>query len=328
MKVLVLGAGTFGCALSATLTDSGNDVHLWSYSQKEVDQLNETRINRNLPDLELSEKIIFTNDLDCVNLCDLVVFVVPSFALRQTAKELNEVMNDKKIIVIATKGLEAKTMKSGHQIIEEEISNSSANVILSGPSHAEELAKKMFTTLVSTSTDKKARELVQKIFTTKYLRVYTNSDVKGVEILGAAKNVLAIAAGICDGHPDLGDNAKAALLTRGLRELKLIGETQDCKADTFYGLTGLGDLMVTANSKYSRNRRFGELLGQGYSTKAALEEVNQVVEGLYSVQAIHDLKQETALELPVIELIYKVIYQDYPITAVLENITARQQKDE
>lgn len=330
MKVAILGAGTFGTTLAQVAIDNKTNekVWLWSYSQEEAEALSKTRVNRHLKDSVIDENIIITSDIDVVNQADVILFVVPSFALRQTAQLVNSVLTDSKIVVVATKGLEAETMKSGHDIIKEEITKLQANVILSGPTHAEELAMRMFTTIVSTSTDKEARDLVSQMFTTDYLRVYKNDDVRGVEILGAAKNVLAIAAGFCDGSVVFGDNAKAALLTRGLRELLLLGQLEGCKTETFYGLTGLGDLMVTANSKYSRNRRFGELLGSGLTKEEAQIKIDMVVEGLYSVQAIHKMKVKSNLDLPIIEMIYQVLFEDVAVEDIVKFIENRSPKDE
>lgn len=328
MKVAVLGAGSFGCAIASLLIDNDNQVLLWSYSKNQVNQLIQTRKNPHLPEVLLDERIQITNDIKQIDYCQLVVVVVPSYALRDVAKEIDQVLTVKRIVVICTKGLEVKTNKSPHQIINEEITKLKASVILSGPTHAEEVALKKLSTIVSTSINKEAREIVQQVFNCNYLRVYTNNDINGVEILGAAKNVLAIAAGFCDSHPFLGDNAKAALLTRGLRELRTIGDFEDCSRETFYGLTGLGDLIVTATSKYSRNRRFGELLGLGLTKKQAFNEIDMVVEGFYSVEAIHRLKNKNDLDLPIIEAIYQVLYHQANVNEILEALVKRPVKSE
>lgn len=328
MKVMILGAGTFGCALANTLSDAKCEVICWSHTKESVELLNSTRTNPHLDNIKLNNDIIFSNDLSIVNNVDCLLFVVPSFAIRETARKVNEILNKKIICVIATKGLESQSMDSGYDILKQEIKNIEEIVIFSGPSHAEELAKQMFTTMVSTSNNIETAKLIQQNFSTKYLRIYTQSDVRGVEILGAAKNVLAIAAGFCDGNEALGDNAKAALLTRGLRELKVIGQFENCQDSTFYGLTGLGDLMVTANSKYSRNRRFGELLGQGLNVDEAQQAIGMVVEGLYSVKAIYQLKTKYNLDLPLIEIIYNCIYEGMDIKQALENLYDRPVRSE
>lgn len=330
MEITVLGAGSFGCSIATIANDNGHKVNLWGHSQLEIDQLKKNLVNPFIDGAIMSDKINYTSDLSVVKNAELVVFVVPSFAIREVAKKVKSMFdsNDYPIFVICTKGLEAKTMKSGHVIIKEEIGSDCEIVTLSGPTHAEEVALRMFTTIVSTSESEFARNKVQKAFNNKNLRVYTNPDVRGVEIIGAAKNVLAIAAGFCDGHKDLGDNAKAALLTRGLRELKIIGDLENCQAETFYGLTGMGDLIVTAMSRHSRNRGFGELLGQGLSKEEASEKIGMVVEGVYSVEAINQLKEKHQLDLPIIGAIYNLLFENGSFDEVFSKLASREIKSE
>jgi glycerol-3-phosphate dehydrogenase (NAD(P)+) len=328
MKCVVLGAGSFGGTIAKVLNENHHDVTLWSYKESDSENLRNTLEVPHVQGAVLSSDIVFTSDISVVNEADMVVVVVPSFALRETAEKLNNVLTSDKLFVICTKGLEANTMKSGYEIFTDMVDHIDQITILSGPTHAEELAKRRFTAIVSTSNDKNAREVVQDAFSNEYLRVYTNDDTMGVEILGAAKNVLAIAAGFCDSHPRLGDNAKAAILTRGLRELKIIGDYENCKPETFYGLTGLGDLMVTAMSKYSRNRRFGDLVGSGLTVDQALEEIGMVVEGLYSVKAIHQLKVKNDLDLPVIEAIYQILYNNANYEDIISGLLSREKKSE
>ncbi len=329
MKITVLGAGSFGCSIATIANDNGHEVNLWGHLESEITWLKENLRNPFIENAKMDAAINYTTDLSVVNDADLVVFVVPSFAIRQVSKNIKAILTkEKQTFVICTKGLEAKTMKSGHEIVKEEIGENHDIVVLSGPTHAEEVALRMFTTIVSTSESKVARETVQKAFNNEYLRVYTNPDIHGVEIIGAAKNVLAIAAGFCDGHPKLGDNAKAALLTRGLRELKIIGEIEGAQPDTFYGLTGMGDLIVTATSIHSRNRGFGELLGKGYTKEEAADKVGMVVEGVYSVEAIHALKEKNKLDLPIIEVIYQMLYCGATFDEVLDVLTKREMKSE
>ncbi|MGL5021067.1 MAG: NAD(P)H-dependent glycerol-3-phosphate dehydrogenase [Mycoplasmatales bacterium] len=328
MKVCVLGGGSFGGTIAKVLSENNVDVTLWSHLESDSQQLRDSLVVPHVSDAKLSDTINFTSDLSLANDADMIVVVVPSFALRETAEKLNEVLDKDKIFVVCTKGLESSTMKSGYEIIKDIVNYVESIVILSGPTHAEELAVRKYTTIVSTSSSKEARELVQETFANDYLRVYTNDDIKGVEILGAAKNILAIAAGFCDSHPMLGDNAKAAILTRGLRELKIIGEYENCKPETFYGLTGLGDLIVTAMSKHSRNRKFGELIGTGLTTLQAQETIGMVVEGLYSVKAINQLKIKNNLDLPIIEAIYQVLYNEADIEVVIVGLLKRENKSE
>lgn len=328
MRIAVLGAGAFGCSIANILKENGHDVYLWTHTEEDEQLLKRTNENPHILGVKLEPGMIITSNFNIVNEVELIVVVVPSFALRSTFKKINEELISKKDFVICTKGLESGTQDSGYKILEEEVKKVGEIAILSGPTHAEELACKKLTTIVSTSYNLEFAKKVQKLFSNNYLRVYTNQDVPGVEILGAAKNVLAIAAGVCDSNERLGDNAKAALLTRGLRELKIIGEAEGAKPDTFYGLTGLGDLIVTATSRHSRNRKFGELIGQGYTKDDALEMIGQVVEGLYSVEAVHELQKKYNLDLPIIEVIYRTLYQNQDINEVLEYIFSRSLKSE
>ncbi len=330
MNITVLGAGSFGCSIATIANDNGHKVNLWGHLQSEIDSLKKNLRNPFIPEAQMAENINYTSDLTVINNSEIIVFVVPSFAIREVAKNIKKMLEPgkKPIFVICTKGLEAKTMKSGHIIIEEEIGHEYDIVTLSGPTHAEEVALRMFTTIVSTSESEIARNTVQEAFNNQYLRVYTNPDVRGVEIIGAAKNVLAIAAGFCDGNEKLGDNAKAALLTRGLRELKIIGDLENCQPETFYGLTGMGDLIVTAMSRHSRNRGFGELLGQGMTKEEAAEKIGMVVEGVFSVEAIHQLKEKHNLDLPIIDAIYQLLYEGGTFEEVFDTLANREIKSE
>ncbi len=326
MKVLVVGAGSFGCVIANVVANNGYNTFLWSYDQKDL--LESTYENPFIKGAKLNKDITIQDTFENINEMDLVVMVVPSFAIRQTSKTLNEIITKPLDFLICTKGLEAGTMKSGKTIIEDEINLINHIGILSGPTHAEELAFEKYTAIVSTSEDLDFAKKVQDIFSAPYLRVYTNTDETGVELLGAAKNVLAIAAGICDSHPKLGDNAKAALITRGLRELNIIGQTQGCKTETFYGLTGLGDLLVTAFSKHSRNRKYGELIGQGLSKEEAQKKVGMVVEGVYSVEALQKLNETTGQNLPIIKSIFEVICEDKPVDEIVNRMFERERRSE
>ncbi|MGL4588743.1 MAG: NAD(P)H-dependent glycerol-3-phosphate dehydrogenase [Mycoplasmatales bacterium] len=328
MKIGVLGAGSFGCAIAQIASDNKHQVWLWSHHQAEVEKLEQTRENPYIKGAMLNEEIILTSELDFIKDVSLIVYVVPSFAVRSVTERIKPFLNDEQIFVICTKGIESETLLSSIEILERIYQLKQRKVILSGPTHAEEVALKKITTIVSTSEDKYAREVVQTVFSNNYLRVYTNADPKGVEILGATKNVLAIAAGVCDSKDNLGDNAKAALLTRGLAELVKIGEAEGAQTSTFYGLTGMGDLIVTATSQHSRNRKFGELLGKGKSRKEALDEIKMVVEGLNSVDAVYALMQKHNLNLPLITGIYEVLHDKIDIDTMLNKSFNRVLKDE
>ncbi len=328
MKVAVLGAGSFGCSIAQVLSTNKHQVVLWDFNPDNAKKLDQTRENPFISGAMLDDTIEITSDLDAIKDCEMVTYVVPSFALRQTGQKIKELGMDDKVQVICTKGIEAETMKTGLNILQDDLEFRGDIVILSGPTHAEELALKKFTTIVSTCSNLETAKLVQSTFNCEYLRVYTQTDVTGVEILGGAKNVLAIAAGICDSHPLLGDNAKAALLTRGLRELTIIGKFEGAEESTFYGLTGMGDLVVTAMSQHSRNRKFGELIGRGLSKEEALAEIKMTVEGIYSVQALYQLATKHNLDLPIVKMTYKVLEEGMTIEQALDVMADRGLKEE
>lgn len=328
MKVAVLGAGSFGCSIAQVLSSNKHQVLLWDFNSENAAKLDELRTNPFIPDAKINNDILVTSDLELVTEYDMIVYVVPSFALRQTGQKIKDLGADDKIQVICTKGIEAETMKTGLNILEQDLQFRGDIVILSGPTHAEELALQKFTTIVSTCRNIETAKLVQETFNCDYLRVYTQTDVTGVEILGGAKNVLAIAAGICDSHPELGDNAKAALLTRGLREMTIIGKFEGAEESTFYGLTGMGDLIVTATSQHSRNRKFGELIGHGMTKEQAIDEVKMTVEGVYSVKALYQLAEKHNLDLPIVKTIYKVLEEDMPINQAIDLMSDRSLKAE
>ncbi len=328
MKVAVLGAGSFGCSIAQVLAANNHQVMLWDFNPENAKKLDETRTNPFIPDAKIDKNIIVTSDLSQVANYDMITYVVPSFALRQTGEKIKELGCDDKVQVICTKGIEAESMKTGLNILQDDLKFEGDIVILSGPTHAEELALQKFTTIVSTCSNEQTAKLVQAAFNCDYLRVYTQTDVTGVEILGGAKNVLAIAAGICDSHPELGDNAKAALLTRGLRELTIIGKFEGAEESTFYGLTGMGDLIVTAMSQHSRNRKFGELIGKGLTKDEALAEIKMTVEGIYSVKALYQLAMKHDLDLPIVKMIYEILENGKTIDEALDLVADRSLKGE
>lgn len=328
MKVAVLGAGSFGCSIAQVLSSNKHEVMLWDFNPENAKKLDETRDNPFIENAKINANIFVTSELELVANYDMICYVVPSFALRQTGEKIKALGCDDKVQVICTKGIEAETMKTGLHILQQDLQFKGDIVILSGPTHAEELALKKFTTIVSTCSNLETAELVQEAFNCDYLRVYTQTDVTGVEILGGAKNVLAIAAGICDSHPELGDNAKAALLTRGLREMTIIGKLEGAKESTFYGLTGMGDLIVTATSQHSRNRKFGELIGKGMTKDEAIAEVKMTVEGVYSVKALHQLAVKHNLDLPIVKMIYSVLEEGMTIDQALTVMADRSLKAE
>ena len=325
MKITVLGAGGWGLALALTLDTNGHNVAVWSPFENEVDALLKNRNNEKLlPGITIPDSIKITTDLSvCVD-DEITVIATPSFAVRQTAEKLKSVKSNGILINVA-KGFESSTLMRLSEVLENELPKFDI-VVLSGPSHAEEVARKIPTMLTAAGKNAEACKLVQKTFSNDYIRVYTSTDVIGVEMGGALKNVIAVAAGVCDGM-GLGDNSKAALITRGLVEMSRLGEKFGAKAVTFSGLTGMGDLIVTCTSKHSRNHRFGELVGKGVTVEEALSTVG-TVEGYFACQAAYSLAQKYNVNTPIIELCHKLLFENYPVEDIVKTLMLRPFKEE
>lgn len=327
MRVSVIGSGGWGTALAILLVKNGHDVTLWSWCKEESDVLLSEKENKAfLPGVRLPEEMKFTSDIEsAVKNAEMVVTVLPSHRLRYYAVKMAPFIEDR-IIVNCTKGLEPGTLKTMAECIKEEIPFAKV-VVLSGPSHAEEVARDIPTTVVAASEDQELAETVQSVFMSENFRVYTNSDVCGVEIGGALKNVIALCAGIVDGI-GYGDNTKAALMTRGLSEITRLGVALGAKRETFMGLTGIGDLIVTCTSMHSRNRRAGILLGQGKSLSETLSEIKMVTEGITSCSAAYELAKRMNVDMPIVKEAYSVLYENKsPRTAVLD-LMMRGKKEE
>lgn len=327
MRVSVIGSGGWGTALAILLVKNGHDVTLWSWCKEESDVLLSEKENKAfLPGVRLPEEMKFTSDIEsAVKNAEMVVTVLPSHRLRYYAVKMAPFIEDR-IIVNCTKGLEPGTLKTMAECIKEEIPLAKV-VVLSGPSHAEEVARDIPTTVVAASEDQELAETVQSVFMSENFRVYTNSDVCGVEIGGALKNVIALCAGIVDGI-GYGDNTKAALMTRGLSEITRLGVALGAKRETFMGLTGIGDLIVTCTSMHSRNRRAGILLGQGKSLSETLSEIKMVTEGITSCSAAYELAKRMNVDMPIVKEAYSVLYENKsPRTAVLD-LMMRGKKEE
>ena len=324
-KVTVLGSGGWGMALALVAYKNGCKVTLWSPFEEEVKLLKEKRTNeRLLSGVVLPDDIDITNDLSVVEGDTITIIATPSTAIRSVAQKLKQ-YKDIGIVVNVSKGLEKGTLKRLSQVIADELPLSHI-VVLSGPSHAEEVARNIPTSLVSASYSGAAAQIVQNVMSNENLRIYTNDDVIGVELGGALKNVIAIAAGGCDGL-GLGDNTKAALITRGLAEMTRLGLCMGAKEYTFSGLTGIGDLVVTCTSKHSRNNRFGFLVGSGVPVKEALETVG-TVEGYYAVFMAYALAEKYSIEMPIINEIYKIIYEEKNVKEALYDLMNRPNKQE
>ena len=328
-RVGVLGAGTWGMALARMLSNSGKMVMVWSALSFEIEEYSTTRRHRNLPNMIIPDEIEFTSDLKevCTDK-DILLFAVPSVYVRQTAKASAEFINDGQIIVDVAKGIEPVTFKTMSEVIYEELANKGIKVVaLSGPTHAEEVAMDLPTTIISACEDISVAEYVQNIFMNSCMRVYTNTDVKGVEICGALKNIIALASGISAGL-GYGDNAKAALITRGLVEIRRLGKQLGCLDDTFSGLAGMGDLIVTATSKHSRNNRCGYLIGQGYAVDDAVKQVGMVVEGINAIPAAIDMAKKYNVEMPIVKAVDAVINHGAAPVDTVQMLMGREKKTE
>ena len=325
-KITVLGAGGWGIALSLLLLGNGNDVTVWSAFEDEIELLKANRETKLLPGVKIDEGVKLTASLDSVLESDFLVFAVPSFAIRQTAQKVKHLITKDTIIVNVAKGIEDETLLTLADVIKSEMPENKI-VVLSGPSHAEEVARGMATSLVAASDDKQAAMLVQDLFMNSCLRVYINDDILGVEIGGALKNVIALATGICHGL-GLGDNVKAALMTRGLSEIARLGVAMGAHYRTFAGLTGLGDLIVTCTSQHSRNRRFGTLVGSGVNPDVALKEVGMTVEGYHATKTAYLLAKKFGVEMPITEECYSILDQNSPVSSALDRLMKRPKCDE
>jgi len=324
-KITVLGSGGWGMALALSAFNNGCDVALWSPFEEEVNLLLEKRTNEKLlKDIYIPDEIEITTDLSVVEGDTITIIAVPSIAVREVAQKLKQ-FNDLGIIVNVSKGIEKGSLKRLSQVIGEELPDNNV-VVLSGPSHAEEVARKIPTSLVAASNSLPAAEVVQSIMSDETLRIYTSIDVIGVELGGALKNVIAIAAGFCDGM-GLGDNSKAALITRGLSEMARLGVCMGAKEFTFAGLAGIGDLVVTCTSQHSRNNRFGYKVGKGVPVKDALAEVG-TVEGYYAAEMAHNLAVKYNIELPIINECYSILYKNKPSKDVVKDLMTRPVRQE
>ena len=326
-KVSVIGAGSWGTALAILLEKNGHEVTLWSHREEEAKELASREHKSKLPGVQIPERIEITGNLEsALQAKDVLVFAVPSVAVRSTAKKVAPYVKKGQLIVNVAKGIEETTLMTLTDIIEEEIPGAKG-CVLSGPSHAEEVSRGLPTTCVVGAKDKETAEFLQNVFMSPVFRVYISPDILGIELGGALKNVIALAAGTADGL-GYGDNTKAALITRGITEIARLGIAMGAKADTFYGLSGIGDLIVTCASKHSRNRKAGYLMGQGRSMQQAMDEVNMVVEGVYSAKAGLALSQKYKVEMPIIEQVNKVLFEGKAPAAAVKELMVRDKKIE
>ncbi len=326
--ISIIGAGSWGIALAVLLHKNGHHVTVWSVIEAEIRMLQKEREHKDkLPGVKLPEDMVFTTDLEqAVKGAEALVLAVPSPYTRSTSHSMASLVKEGQVIVNVAKGIEEKTLLTLSQIIEEEIPQ--ANVaVLSGPSHAEEVGRGIPTTIVVGAKDKETAEYLQNIFMNEVFRVYISPDVLGIELGAALKNVVALAAGIADGL-GYGDNTKAALITRGITEIARLGVAMGGRFETFCGLTGIGDLIVTCASMHSRNRRAGILIGQGYTMKQAMDEVKMVVEGVYSAKAAMGLAKKFDVQLPIIEQVNAVLFEGQLADEAVKNLMLRDKKIE
>lgn len=328
MKIGILGAGSWGIALTALLSGNGHNVTVWSIDKDEIAMLNEYREHKTkLPGVILSDEVKFTTDPEEAVLgAKMLVMVVPSPFIRSTSKTIAPYVTSDQIIVNVSKGIEEDTLMTLTEVISSEIPEVTVGV-LSGPSHAEEVGRRMPTTVVAGSSDESIAKLIQDTFMSDFFRVYTSPDVIGIELGGALKNVIALAAGMADGL-GFGDNTKAALITRGISEITRLGIAMGGKIETFAGLSGIGDLIVTCASKHSRNRSAGYLIGQGKTYKEALDEVKMVVEGVYSAKAAMLLSQKYDIPMPIVQTINKVLFEDLSAKEAMKLLLSRSKTAE
>ncbi len=328
-RIGILGAGTWGTALANLLASSGHEVMLWSRFAEEVNTIMKTRRHKNLPGVEINKNILYSCSVEeAVEDKDVVVIAVPSIYVRDTTALAKPYLKPNQIIVTVAKGVEKGTLMTTSEIIHDVLKEKDLPVVaLSGPTHAEEVAIGLPTLIVSACERLPIAEEIQNIFYSSSLRVYTNQDILGVELCGALKNIIALAAGMSDGL-GYGDNAKAALITRGLREITKIGLAMGANVNTFSGLTGIGDIVVTATSVHSRNHKAGYLLGQGYSLEETLEKVGMVVEGLNSLDAALELEKKYNLQLPIIDTVAAIIDGKVNVKEAVNKLFARKKQNE
>mgnify|MGYP000845931549 CR=1 FL=1 len=326
-NVSIIGAGSWGTALAFLLHENGHQVTEWSAFEKEAESLRTEHRLKTLPDLVLPDDMEFTSDLErAMKEKDLLVVAVPSIYVRETARKMKPFLKEGQLVVNVAKGIEEATLMTLTDILEEELPGADV-AVLSGPSHAEEVSRGLPTTCVAGAHSKAAAEYVQSLFMSPVFRVYTSPDMLGIELGGALKNVIALAAGTADGL-GCGDNTKAALITRGIAEITRLGTVMGGKPETFSGLTGIGDLIVTCASMHSRNRRAGILIGKGYTMDEAMKEVKMVVEGVYSAKAALKLAEKYHVTMPIVEQVNEVLFDGKSAKDALAELMLRDKRME
>ena len=325
MKIAVIGSGAWGTALAIRLHKNGHQVTVWTYEKELIPEMVATRRNPRLPGAELPEGLAISDDYACASGCPLVVIASPSAPLRSVCRNVAPYLDENAVLVSVTKGIELGTQMRMSEVVAQETGK--PVVVLTGPSHAEEVSVDVPTGLLAACEDQKLAEFVQDTFMSDTLRIYTSPDAVGAELGAALKNVIALCAGISDGV-GCGDNTKAMLMTRGLTEIARLGVSLGAKKETFAGLAGVGDLIVTCTSMHSRNRRAGILIGQGKDPQTAMKEVGAVVEGYYAARSAWELGQRQGINMPITEAAYKVLYEGMSVHDAFRNLLARQRTTE
>ena len=320
MKVAVVGSGAWGTALAIRLCKNGHDVTMWTFEKELIPEMESARVNPRLPGAVLPEELKISSDYACVSGCRMVVVAAPSFPIRSVSRGIAPYLDEDAVVVSVTKGIEKGTLLRMSQVVAQETGR--PVVVLTGPSHAEEVALDVPTGCLSACSDKELAEFVQDAFMSDTFRIYTSPDAVGAELGAALKNVIALCAGVTDGL-GCGDNTKAMLMTRGLTEMARLGMSMGANKDTFAGLAGVGDLIVTCTSMHSRNRRAGILIGQGKGVQEAMEEVGAVVEGYYAAAAAYELCQRQGVDMPIITAAYQVLYEGRNASEAVRSLLVR-----
>jgi len=325
--ISLLGCGTWGSTLAQVLGRNGHSVTAWHYKVDVVDDMTRSRMHPNISDFEFHSNIIFKKEIQtCIEGSNCIVVAVPSHGVRNIIEKSSSFFTNKVILVNVAKGIENGSLSTMSEVIKESSNLDSGQIVsLYGPSHAEEVIKGNPTAMVSASSDKSSAEYVQTIFSSDTLRIYTNNDIKGVELGGSLKNVIAIAAGICDGI-GFGDNSKAALMTRGIAEITRLGVAMGVNSDTFSGLSGIGDLIVTCLSIHSRNRYVGEEIGKGKTLVSILDKMDMVAEGIRTTQSVYDLSKKYQVEMPISEGVYQILFNEKNPKEIVSELMTRDLK--
>ncbi len=318
-KIAIIGSGSWGTALGIYLAKRGKMISIWSFNEEEKNEINEQRKCRYLPEVELPDNISCSTSFEeVINDAKIIIHVTPSKFTRETIKKYKQYVKENQILIMCSKGFESSTLLPLNKVVEEELPNIKyAN--LSGPSHAEEVSRGIPTAMVTASENEEINELVTNLFRSEVMKVYSTTDLKGVEIGGTFKNIIAFCAGIINSL-GYGDNTYAALLTRGLAEITRLGIEMGAEEKTFYGLTGLGDLIVTCGSKHSRNRKAGELIGKGFSVEEIKNKIGMTIESIDNIEVAFKLKEKYNIYMPIVESIYNVLYNNLNVKDAVSNL--------